>query len=164
MSDAIILIRLTAQLRAQLQAGREQKHAHRHGKQSAAKAPGEKMLKRTSWLLRDVCCSFGRNGPCWSGPGRPVRNTINQAISQAIVLSSTHSISAYIYIYICLLPPPPKAHKFHDFRHNLARYCSASTLCRHQAARTHTRQQDHRNLRLLPWYWHFPVTATCEDV
>ena len=29
--------------------------------------------------------------------------------------------------------PPLKAH---DFRHNLARYCSASTLRRHQAART----------------------------
>eukprot|EP00439_Symbiodinium_sp_Y106_P056747 s3658_g7.t7 len=29
---------------------------------------GEKMLKRKSWLLRDVCCSQGRTGPCWSGP------------------------------------------------------------------------------------------------
>ena len=42
----------------------------------------------------------------------------------------------YIYIHIYMLPPPPKAHRFHDFRHILARYCSASTLRRHQAART----------------------------
>ena len=85
-----------------------------------------------------------------------------------------NGITIYTSICIYMLPLPPKAHRFHDFKHNIARYCSASTLRRHQAARTQeagtlartpdTRQQDHRNLRLLPWYWHFPVTATCEDV
>ena len=48
---------------------------------------------------------------------------------------SKEATGIYIYIYM-LLPPPPKAHRFHDFRHNLARYCSASTLRRHQAAQT----------------------------
>ena len=44
--------------------------------------------------------------------------------------------NAIQYNTIHMLPPPPKAHRFHDFRHNLAWYCSASSLCRHQAART----------------------------
>ena len=76
--------------------------------------------------------------------GRPAGRQAMQA--QTDEHAHTHR---YIYIYML---PPLKAHRFHDFRHNLAGYCSASTLCRHQAART--QEQDHRNLRLLPWYWH----------
>ena len=42
----------------------------------------------------------------------------------------------YIYIYICYPPPPPEPTDFMIFRHNPVKYCSASTLRRHQAART----------------------------
>ncbi|CAE7233138.1 unnamed protein product, partial [Symbiodinium necroappetens] len=36
-------------------------HPHTFEGTTAGATTGEKMLKRTSWLLRDVCCSFGRN-------------------------------------------------------------------------------------------------------
>ena len=42
----------------------------------------------------------------------------------------------YVYVYIYMYATPPRTHRFHDFRHNPVKYCSASTLRRHQAART----------------------------